>query len=834
MWATLLTACCLACWGTDVPQTPRYGAKGLHLNSNPLSDVPPGALATADNVVIHRDGIAESRRGYAASVDFGGSADRVGTLLTYADALYCVPRDEGSSIESYNGSTFTSLSLLGMAPATGYHLRAAEGQRRLYLATAGGVYRVQSGGGTTTLAGAPSALDGTAALTGASGFLPINSQVAYRYHWTRKDANGVPMRGAVSGRVVAVNPSAAATAVNVTLSVPIPSDVLAGDYLEVYRSATTAAADTPAGDDMAKVYEAIPSTADLAAFTVSIPDVVPEGLRLGETLHTSPNSGDGILADKDRPPLVRDVALYAGRVWGAYLTERRRFQLRLLSNSPTGNAFLADGAGTEITLASSSPPAGLSVSQQVEYRARSMAYTLNAIPSAAYTAKYLAGEDDIPGLIGLEGKAPNTASWYLFTNAATDDFSPRLPVRTGIATGALVRVGSTVTATTGAAHGFAVGDSAVLVAVGAADANFPVGTKVVATVPTTTSFTYTEAGSAVASASGYRVQPTDFATRAAIPAQVAKNGLAFSNADETDAWPLVHRLYVGSANADIQRAVALGDALYVFKTDGLWRVTGTGPEDFSTKLFDATVLLAAPSSVVSVGGRLFALTSQGVVAISETGAEVVSRPIETALLPLLTNAASAVSNYAFGVSVEADREYRLYLPTTSADTYATQCYRYNLLTRTWTRSTEDATHGLVFNGKVHLGHPTDNALRAERRTHTAADYQDESAAAIDVTQRWQVDVAGHPGGLKRWQSVAVTFEAPAPQDVTLSFSTEVDTVEATQTVRPVGNVAFAYVPVQHSRSAQLTVGVAHSVAGEKCAVLGVSAQYTPSSERLGR
>lgn len=72
-----------------------------------------------------------------------------------------------------------------------------------------------------------------------------------------------------------------------------------------------------------------------------------------------------------------------------------------------------------------------------------------------------------------------------------------------IASGSLVRAGSTVTVTTAAAHNFVVGDYVWVEYQTTADANFAAGVKVVATVPSASTFTYTEAGSAASSTQTY-------------------------------------------------------------------------------------------------------------------------------------------------------------------------------------------------------------------------------------------------------------------------------------------------------------------------------------------
>lgn len=71
-----------------------------------------------------------------------------------------------------------------------------------------------------------------------------------------------------------------------------------------------------------------------------------------------------------------------------------------------------------------------------------------------------------------------------------------------INSGGLSRTSSTVTATTSTVHGFSVGDVVYLTST---DSNFPAGAKTVVSVPTTSSFTYVESGTATTSGSSTTV-----------------------------------------------------------------------------------------------------------------------------------------------------------------------------------------------------------------------------------------------------------------------------------------------------------------------------------------
>lgn len=81
-----------------------------------------------------------------------------------------------------------------------------------------------------------------------------------------------------------------------------------------------------------------------------------------------------------------------------------------------------------------------------------------------------------------------------------------------IAIGGLVRVGSTVTATTSTSHGFKTGDIVFVGPLGTADGNFAANKYAVASTPSSTTFTYTNAGAATVSTQPYGVNLWDDAS----------------------------------------------------------------------------------------------------------------------------------------------------------------------------------------------------------------------------------------------------------------------------------------------------------------------------------
>lgn len=159
------------------------------------------------------------------------------------------------------------------------------------------------------------------------------------------------------------------------------------------------------------------------------------------------------------------------------------------------------------------------------------------------------------------------------------------------------------------------------------------------------------------------------------------NGLMFSKSLEPESVPAENIFYVGSASFEIDRIVALRDALFILKRDGVFILTGSYP-NFSVTTLDNTVFINAPQTAVPLGNTVFALTTQGAVQISDTGVSIISRPIEDELNSIVQSVGQDLS-LAFGIAYESDRSYYLYLPETSASTSCSLAYVYNYLTKTW-------------------------------------------------------------------------------------------------------------------------------------------------------
>lgn len=681
--------------------------KGLYTHPNDLSEIPQGALAVADNIVINRESTAEPRRGFDrlahALTDVNSRVDKLftyqGKILAHYDTTKLALYDTSSGWLDYSGSFAHPDVNLGK-------MRSAEANSNIYLTTATGIQVLDAYNGTAGSAGMPQGLDALASLTGSSGFLSDNTQVAYRILWGIKDANSNLVLGTPSQRSIIANAVGGGATRDTSLAITIPAGITVNHFFQVYRSAMSASSTTEPTDELGLVYEGNPSAGEIIAKTLTITDSTPEDLR-GATLYTSA-SQEGIAQGNDEPPLAQDVASFKNCLWFANTKSKHRLTFTILAAGGTTGIHSADTmviAGTTYTagaaenvgtrtykLTTSGTPA-----QNIADTSLSLVRVINqnATNTTVY-AFYESGYGDLPGQILIEERSIGGNSYAITVSGHSAAFNPQLPT----------------------------------------------------------------SGTTVSSSN-----------------DTFLNGLYNSKDQRPEAVPIANVRRIGSAAKRILRIIPLRDALFVLKEDGIWRVTGEYPT-FNVDELDITAKLLAPESAVALNNQIFALTDQGVVSISDTGIQVKSRPIENQIIELFGDTLTNVKNLSFGIGYETERKYILFMPSSAAETFATQAYVYNTFTNTWTRWPLSKTCGILntTDDKLYLGDALGNYVNQERKSFTFTDYVDEatdgtvvSASGFDVVLSSVIDV--EIGDLV-FQSISVYSQVlsinPASNTVTLN------------------------------------------------------------------
>lgn len=276
-----------------------FNPAGLFTNVNSLGKIPPGGLLQANNTVISKPGIIESRRGrrtiwftkdISPEVTEGLSAYRLlnAKLRIGGDASngwlgqavpgVIVMLSDGTIVWSSDGDTFTEVvPILGqiglqLTPVEGdRHWYAFEQNGTIYISTISGVIavgrpvpndplddidRIHSG---YYPAGVPAGLSMSTAeaITATPTAVGPDSQVAYHFCFGYRDASGITHLGAPTTRATFVNVNAIGGAYkNVELLTTLPPGINPNrDFFQVYRSLPSPGAGVDPGDDCGLIYE---------------------------------------------------------------------------------------------------------------------------------------------------------------------------------------------------------------------------------------------------------------------------------------------------------------------------------------------------------------------------------------------------------------------------------------------------------------------------------------------------------------------------------------------------------------------------------------------------
>lgn len=691
--------------------------RGLYTSPNNLSGIPQGALEVADNIVINSKNVADSRRGqtqYGSPLSIGSG--QVNKIFNYASSLITsydnkLAYDSGSGVWVPYSGTYVD-------PAAQYKMRSLEALKNFYFTTDQGVFKIDALSATPRKAGVVRALGGTGTTTGASGFLIDDSAVAYRLVWGYKDANNNLLLGSPSQRLVVSNSTGGDK--DVSLTYTIPDSITTEYFYQIYRSnGTLTAADQPS-DELQLVLQGNPTGGEIAAKTFTVLDQTPYSL-MRTTLYTSP-SLEGIANSNDEPPFALDMDIFKGSAFYANIRQKQRLSVALISvefpslgyyvdaSTTTSNGFptltnIADttdlrvgmrviGAGipTDTRILSIAGPTSVTMNKNatasatvsVEFQDR---FTIGAVDywagstQNASTNTFLVDSSGTPGqnidstainLIQIINTSTSNTVLYAYYVSAVDD----LPGQMLFEERSIGGVAFTATSTAGTSF------SPVL--------------------PTS--------GSTIISENDAR-----------------QNRVSISKSGQVEAVPSYTYFDIGSANFPIQRVVALRDGIFFFKTDGIYRLSGEAFTNFTVALVDNTVALKVPESAVPFNNQVFCFTTQGICAVTDSGVQIISVPIEDRLLELSSDQFVNFTSASFGVAYESARLYMFFTVTSETDEFATQAFVYNSLTDSWTRWVMNRTCGVVNStvNKLFMAQSDTGQILIERKSYTNADFADE-------------------------------------------------------------------------------------------------------------
>lgn len=182
------------------------------------------------------------------------------------------------------------------------------------------------------------------------------------------------------------------TSATVFLDITVPAAITTNYFFQVYRSqvnsatSTTVLSNLTASDEMALVYEAFPTQAEIDIGTITIEDVVLDTFR-GANLYTNPQSGEGLLQANDVPPLAHDINRFKNVIFYANTQTRQRKQFSFLGVQNLIDEFNA-GRTPQLTISSVDGTESNTYSFIVgEYETTDINF-LEAETGSNYTSKY--------------------------------------------------------------------------------------------------------------------------------------------------------------------------------------------------------------------------------------------------------------------------------------------------------------------------------------------------------------------------------------------------------------------------------------------------------------
>jgi len=395
---------------------------------------------------------------------------------------------------------------------------------------------------------------------------------------------------------------------------------------------------------------------------------------------------------------------------------------------PTGFTFNVtqqgrgeDIANLQVLLSTNASPA-----IAVDETARSLIRNINGNSNESIYAYYLSSAFDVPGKMLFEAKNLQTTDEF-FIQANNNNtglaFNPGVSPDFQISS---ITTGSNPVITTTTNHGLVNRDFVVL---GNTNSTPSVDGIYEITYVSSNSFSISK----VVTVAGTKGAVTPTTNSITSENEVRPNRIYYSKSFQPEAVPISNYFNVGAEDKQILRIFPLRDSLFVFKEDGLYRISGDSAP-FQLNLFDSSFIVTAPDSVTVINNVIFGWTNQGIQSLTEGGAQVVSRPIDDKILKLGSNNYTNFKTATWAVGYESDNSYIVFTVSDFEDQIATKAFRFSTLTQSWTTYDKTNTCGIVKgdDDRLYLAAGDTNFIEQERKSFDRTDYADrEINAAFD-------------------------------------------------------------------------------------------------------
>lgn len=811
----------------------------------------PGLLERAEascfeaiNLLFEAPGVVRKRRGFEKQTGNAGGpvwAAFASRLMGNNVLCHVGTGTSGTQLRYGDGSgALTAVTMIGSSTLTRARETRAQMavcQRNHYVTATEGVARIESSmtGATQRFAGMPRGMGPSIYANWWDGYSPISAGSnfgdgyarAYRVTWHLKDADGVELGGAPTGRAVLRNQSGiggyAAGAATFTLRIPVPVEMgtlgtalTTSWFYRLWGTVTFNAAGSEQGnDEMYLLNEAYLSSSDITNGYATYTDTTPDSylIKQPRRLHTNTQNfpdfelgvAQGTINEDAPPPIANAIAYWQDVMWYGDISYRHRLQVRLLAVSGSGlvnndTVTVVGPTGVSVTLTGKTAGSasateftiftGLATTQMnLEATASALvdAININAAATQGIRAYYVSVGNMTPGYIYLEATKTGSAPTFASSRAAAWSL-----LISGTATGV-----------------------------------------------------------------------TDSQT----------NGLAFSKPYRADAVPPINLMAAGPADSRILKLHPLGDRLLVFTDYGIYEVVGRTFADFVIRPLDLGYKLMVRESVVTCDERVYAWCYEGIVEIDGAGVRVISTPIEPTIANQLLSAGTspgaggvsggqeAFAALGFAVAYRYEHRVQFFFPEVNDSADLNGCafwLNFDTRTRAWSFGALTSKAGGTYfdnrscgvvrfaDDRLVLGNwssGADTFLFLERRAYAAADftddYQDGSSGAVTSTLSMQFQVP-EPGGSVHFQQVVLSFDGgeyswrPVPTALTCAWLTYPGGVGNSTTLATNTNLQWrTETPTTVRRGNRTRLRITHSTA-EYFGLIGISQAVRVGSPFVGR
>jgi hypothetical protein len=698
---------------------------GLATDANPLIAGRAGGMRVANDVVIAAEGVAMTRPGFPSVAT--ETTTRVPRCMYVYNSEPIFNTIDGAQwqLEAANGSTITGDSTPPDLDIGG--TQWLEARKSLYFTTTTGIKKLTAEDDTASeqagLGIQIATLAGTAHTATGGTNMPANSTWAYRLVLVKRDANGYIRRSPPSSRIMgydttaddAIDWSVNGGRVYFQRDTNYPWHLAAGDTVEFYRTRhnTAGVTSTPSAEHYLSFIYTLTST-DVTNGYFNPPNDTTIDDALGAALYTNPTQL-GIANAKEIPPKAVAVAQWSGCAWYGNTSHRHRISLEI-SKIATAAAGAADGlwaAGLTASFTSGSPtvttaalngarigmyitdagtpadagtrvPAGTTITNITGAGPYTITMSANALATAAGVSVDVGDRITIGG---VEFYFASPGQFAAETIVLGNYDSRLLYLETGL--------GTVVERLRWSAYGMELGSAYYglttpawryrVTAIGSE--NNPIGSN----GPGALVVESLDMG-----ANSFTIDcpslPNAFtpkATTLTSDNDASVSRLYWSEPDEPEAVPLAQYVDIGNRLDPIMALVPLANSLVVFKTDGIYRVTGVAPDAWSVELVDSGLRLVNGNTVAEMDGFAWAWCTRGFYRVGETGAlNLTDGVIGRELAKRLTYALDLPIRGGFGAYVVAWRATGcvfLSVQGEASDTSSEAWYCFSTTTGAWSK-----------------------------------------------------------------------------------------------------------------------------------------------------